>query len=98
MSYIVKKIFLIVFAAAISTFASAQLNDQLYKQAIQLKNNYKLSESLLIFQMLLKSDSNKVEYLYNASFLYSRLGNLFKHEADTQKYFHEAEYLSKKAI
>jgi tetratricopeptide (TPR) repeat protein len=81
-----------------SVVSSAQTQDDLYKQALKLKGEFKYDEALTIFQQLLKADSSRIEYLTNASFLYSKLGNRQKAEADRQKYFQKSEYLAKKAI
>ncbi len=69
-----------------------------FQKALRLKNESRFEESLTIFQQLLKADSAKVEYLYNTSFLYSKLGNRQKEESVRQNYFRKAEYLAKKAI
>ena len=76
----------------------AQSEDAQYKSALQYKNESRFEESLSVFQQLLKADSGKVEYLYNTSFLYSKLGNRLAEEATRLNYFRKAEYLSKKAI
>lgn len=78
--------------------AQAQQADEQFKTALKLKNESKFEESLAIFQQLLKSDSSKIEYLYNTSFLYSKLGNRQQEEVARQNYFRKAEYLAKKAI
>ena len=72
--------------------------DNQYKEALRLKSEGRLEESLAVFQLLVKSDSSKIEYLNNASFLFSKLGNRLKGEAARQEYFRKAEYLAKKAI
>lgn len=82
----------------IGTQALAQSQDDLYKQAVKLKNESKFEESLALFLYLLKSDSAKVEYLYNTSFLYSKLGNRQKAESVRLDYFHKAESYALKAI
>ena len=69
-----------------------------FRQAVKLKNESRFEESLAIFQQLLKADSTKIEYVYNTSFLYSKLGNRQQEESARQSYFLKAEYLAKKAI
>ncbi len=91
-----KKIFFFLFLISICVFGK-QENDQ-FTQALKLKNENKFEESLVLFQQLMKSDSSKVEYLYNSSFLYSKLGNRQKVESTRLDYFRKAEYLSKKAV
>jgi len=81
----------------ISTSIFAQQQEEQFAQAVKLKNDSKFEESLAVFQQLLKADSTRVEYLYNASFLYSKLGNRQKEEATRLSYFRKAEYLAKKA-
>jgi tetratricopeptide (TPR) repeat protein len=70
----------------------------MYKQAVKLRVERKYEEALVAFQQLLKSDSSKIEYLTNASYLYSKLGNRQKSDLKRQEYFHHAEYLAKKSI
>ena len=77
---------------------AAQQPDEQYRLAVKLKNESRFEESLAIFQQLMKADSGKIEYLYNGSFLYSKLGNRQKEESARQSYFKKAEYLAKKAI
>lgn len=76
----------------------AQQAESQYRQALKLKNESKFEESLAIFQQLLKADSSRIEYVYNTSFLYSKLGNRQKEESVRQNYFLKAEYLARKAI
>jgi len=63
-----------------------------------MKNESKYEESLVFFQLLMKADSSHIEYLTNASYLYSKLGNRQKTELKRQEYFRKAEYLAKKSI
>ncbi len=65
---------------------------------LKLKSEKKWNESFQIFQQLLKSDSNNVDYLTNTAYLYCKLGNLKSSESEKQYFFHRAEYLSRKAI
>jgi tetratricopeptide (TPR) repeat protein len=67
-------------------------------QAVKLKNESRFEESLVIFQQLLKADSSRIEYVYNTSFLYSKLGNRQQEESARQNYFLKAESLARKAI
>ena len=65
--------------------------------ALQLKEAKKWKEAFDAFSVLLKSDSTNVDYLTNASYLYSKLGNLKTAEAERQAFFNKALYLAKKA-
>jgi len=78
----------------------AQTTEEIYKRGLLCKEQYKDKEGLTIFQLLLKGDSNKVEYLYNASDFYSRIGNTFPKDKEKEKndYYKTSEYLAKKAI
>jgi tetratricopeptide (TPR) repeat protein len=76
----------------------AQQQEEQYKLAVKLKNESRFEESLAIFQQLLKADSARAEYLYNTSFLFSKLGNRQKEEAARLSYFQKSEYYAKRAI
>lgn len=76
--------------------ASAQNNA--YEKGLQLKAAYKNEEGLAVFQSLLKTDSNKVEYLGNTSYFLSKVGARKSPETKQMDYFKKAEYLAKKAI
>lgn len=76
----------------------AQTQEDLYNRALKLKDESRYEESLTEFQKLLKSDSLRIEYLTNASYLYSKLGNRQKTEINRQTYFQKAESYAKKAI
>lgn len=91
-----KKIIIVFLIISCDVFAQQQ--DEQFRQAVKLKNESRFEESLAIFQQLLKADSGRTEFLYNTSFLYSKLGNRQKDESDRLNYFNKAEYLAKKAI
>lgn len=91
-----KSIHFLFLFLAVNVFAQSQ--DDLYKQAVKLRNESRYEESLAIFQQLLKADSTRFEYLSGASYLYSKLGNRQKQEKDRQLYFLKAEHLAKMAI
>ena len=93
-----RKIFLILVICVNSAFASAQDNSELLVKAKQLRADSKFDEALSAFELLLKNDSSNVEYLHNTAYLLCKVGNRKKEDSERQKYFHEAEYLSKKAI
>lgn len=80
-------------------FAVAQdsANDK-YVLAYKLKKESKFSDSFAIFTGLLKSDSTNEDYLYNTSFLYTKLGFSRSTEKEKLNYYHTGEYLAKKAL
>ncbi len=93
-----KKLFIAVCTVIASIAVVAQTNDEQYDKAYKLKIEFKYKEALPLFQSLLKSDSNNVNYLAHASYIYSKYGFFYAPEAEKMKYYHTAEYLSKKAI
>jgi tetratricopeptide (TPR) repeat protein len=91
-----KKLF--IAAALICTSAIAQTNDEQYQKAYKLKLEFKYKEAFPLFQTLLKSDSNNVNYVQCASYCYSKYGFYYTPEAEKMKYYKTAEYLAIKAI
>src|SRR5688572_5009188 len=91
-----KKCWIIILITSVQ-FASAQDSTQ-YEKARKLREESKFTESLTVFQSLLKNDSSNVEYLHNTAYLLCKTGVLKKEETDRQKDFRTAEYLSRKAI
>jgi tetratricopeptide (TPR) repeat protein len=89
-----KFILIALFAVA---SVSAQTNEE-YTKALKLKQDYKYKEAFPLFQALMKSDSNNVNYLQYGSYLYSKYGFYYAPEAEKMKYYKSAEYLAKKAI
>jgi tetratricopeptide (TPR) repeat protein len=81
----------------VSAFAQTN-NDEVYKKAYKLKTDYKYKEAFPMFQALLKSDSNNVNYLQYGSYCYSKYGFYYAPEAEKMKHYKSAEYLAKKAI
>ncbi|MCW3104393.1 MAG: hypothetical protein JWO09_2833 [Bacteroidetes bacterium] len=73
-------------------------NDELYNKAYKLKVEYKYKEAFPLFQTLLKSDSNNVNYLQYGSYCYSKYGYYYAPEAEKMKYYKSAEWLALKAI
>ena len=93
-----KNLFLIFLSCLVYAFASAQENSEQFEKAKQLRANDKFDEVLAAFQQLLKNDSSNVDCLHNTSYLLCKIGNRKKEESERQKYFKQAEYLSKKAV
>ncbi len=87
-----------VFTVIASLSAIAQSSEEQYAKALKLKAEYKYKEALPLFQTLLKSDSNNVNYVQYSSFCYSKTGFFLNTEAEKMKAYRTAEYLAKKAI
>lgn len=94
-----KKIFLLILAFCVTSVSFSQSNDELYAKALKFKTELKYKDAFPMFQTLLKSDSNNVNYLQFASYCYSKYGYYYvSAEAEKMKYYKTAEYLAKKAI
>ena len=93
-----KKIFLLKFLILFAFSLFAQDKSQQFSNAKQLRADEKFDEALTAFQELLKTDSSNVDYLHNTAYLLCKMGNRKEVEKERQEYFHQAEYLSKKAI
>ena len=93
-----KKLLIVVLTVITSLSSFAQNSDADYQKAYKLKLEFNYKEAFPLFQVLLKSDSNNVNYLQCASYLYSKYGFLYTPDADKMKYYKTAEYLAKKAI
>ncbi|MFY9307584.1 MAG: hypothetical protein WAQ28_00905 [Bacteroidia bacterium] len=93
-----KKLFIAACAVITSVSVIAQSNDEQYEKAYKLKVEYKYKEAFPLFQSLIKSDSNNVNYLQHGSYIYSKYGYFYAPEAEKMKYYKNAEYLAKKAI
>ncbi len=79
-------------------YAKAQSNEEALAKGLKYKSEYNAKEGLPIFQKLLKTDSNNLVYVYNASYFYSKYGNTLTDEATRIKYFNTGAYLARKAI
>lgn len=84
----------------ITTVAAAQdpKEEQLFRYAVKLQTEEKYTDALTIFKNLLKNDSSSIEYLWRASFIYSKLGYNQATEKLQQQWYNTAFYLGKKAI
>ena len=82
----------------LSGFQLKSQNKQLYDKGLQYKAEYKNTEGLALFQLLLKSDSSNADYLSNAAYFFSKVGNLQATEGRRSEYFNKGVYLAKKAI
>lgn len=94
-----KKLITLSFLILAGMATIAQSNDEQYAKALKLKTELKYKEAFPMFQALLKSDSNNVNYLQFASYCYSKYGYYYVTvEAEKMKHYKSAEYLAKKAI
>ncbi|HLG35371.1 MAG TPA: hypothetical protein VI757_10860 [Bacteroidia bacterium] len=93
-----KKIFLSYVTCFSFAFGFAQDKAEQFEKAKQLRADDKFDEALTAFQSLLNNDSSNIEYLHHTAYLLCKMGNRKKEETERQKYFRQAEYLSKKAI
>ncbi|MCC7302163.1 MAG: hypothetical protein IT233_05930 [Bacteroidia bacterium] len=76
----------------------SQTNEELYKQGLDHRKNYRVKEGYDIFSRLMKSDSSNSNYLAYGSYFYSKTGIVQKTDEEKIKYYKKAEYLAKKAI
>lgn len=93
-----KKLFICLLTICVVNKAFSQSNEELYAKAYKLKLEYKYKEAFPLFQSLVKSDSNNVNYVQFASYCYSKYGYYYTPEVDKIKYYKTAEMLAKKAI
>ncbi|HKJ31122.1 MAG TPA: hypothetical protein VKA34_04800 [Balneolales bacterium] len=84
------------------TFAIAQQDtsqeQNLLRNARELKESYNEPQALDTYLKVLRIDSTNYEALWNASFLYSRIGNRFKDKNKQKEYFHKAKDLAERAL
>lgn len=85
-------------ALLIGSSLLAQTNDEQYVKAHKLKVEYKYKEALPIFQSLLKADSNNLNYLQDASYVYTKYGFFHAPVAEKMNYYNSAGHLAKNAI
>ena len=93
-----KQLLIITFTVLTGLSITAQTSEEQYAKAYKLKLEYKYKEAFPLFQILLKSDSNNVNYLQYASYCYSKYGYYYAPETEKMTYYKTAEYLAKKAI
>jgi regulator of microtubule dynamics protein 3 len=86
------------FTLFVCLFANAQAKDNLYNQALKLKQDYKYKEALPYFQTLLKEDSSNVNYLSGAAYCYIKYAFFYLPEASKMSYYKTAEKLAIKAM
>ncbi|MFL5764363.1 MAG: hypothetical protein ACJ77K_10525 [Bacteroidia bacterium] len=84
---------------ALGNAGTAQTADEQYAKAYKLRTEFKYKEAFPLFQALLKSDSNNVNYLCSASYCYSKYAFYYIPSDDEKmKNYRTAEYLAKKAL
>ncbi len=95
-----KKLSLVLFfITLVFVNVNAQEASEIYQKAHKLRLEYKYKEALPLFQQLLKLDSTNVNYLTDASYLYSKYGFYYiSSEMEKMKYYKTAEYLAIKAV
>ena len=81
-----------------SSLLFSQTNEELYEKGLKYRAEYNTKEAFPIFQKLLKSDSNNVNYLSNAAYFYAKAGYMQSIEEEKIKYYKTAEYLALKAL
>jgi tetratricopeptide (TPR) repeat protein len=89
---------IICFLLYLTTFGFGQTKEEQYAKALKLKTEYNYKEALPLYQVLLKVDSNNVNYLHGASYCYTKYGYYFVPEVEKMKYYTTASYLAEKAI
>jgi tetratricopeptide (TPR) repeat protein len=70
----------------------------LLKEATELKDSYNEPQALDAYLKVLQVDSTNYEALWNASFLYSRIGNRFEDKDKKKQYFNKAKALAERAL
>lgn len=94
-----RKVFAIVFVLLASmSFAMAQSVEELRASAEKLKDIYSEPAALGKYNEILKKAPNDYNALWNASFLYSKIGNRLNSDDDKTTYFTKARELAEKAI
>lgn len=95
-----KKTTTVILALFTGLCAMAQSNADLMKQGLTLRNAGRSKEALVIFQGLLKQDSNNVAYVEYTSYLIAKVWH-DKTDIDASTaapYYNQALYLAKKAV
>jgi len=93
-----KVVSIVPIALLTGSFVLAQTNDEQYAKAHKLKQEYKYKEALPVFQSLLKADSNNVNYLQDASYIYTKYSFFYAPAIEKMNYYNSAGHLAKKAI
>jgi tetratricopeptide (TPR) repeat protein len=83
---------------AVSLFAQSSVNDQMYAIASKHLAGRNYEAAFPLYQMLLKSDSNNVNYVYGAAQSYCRIGYRQATESAKQNYYKTGLKLAQKAV
>lgn len=83
---------------AVSLFAQSSVNDQMHSIASKHLASRNYEAAFPLYQMLLKSDSSNVQYMYGASQVYCRIGYRQATEQAKQNYYQIGLKLAKKAV
>ena len=89
---------LTIFILFISIYTFAQNTDEQYAKALKFKNAYNYKEALPLYQSLLKSDSNNVNYLTGSAYCYVKYSYYYLPEKEKMNYYNSAGYFAQKAI
>jgi len=92
------KTLLLALALIGSGISFGQTDAELYKQGIKAKRSIKNVAMYNAFTKLYKKDSTKLEYIFNMSIAYTRVGANKATQAEQLKYYTKAIRLAKKAI
>ena len=97
-----KTLFVVLFVVVIPFSKVWAQNDtqisNMLRDAKELKMSYNEPQALNAYLKVLKIDSTNYEALWNASYLYSRIGNRFKSKKKKKEYFNRAKDLAERAL
>ncbi len=91
----------IVFIAILTTQAvwvTAQSTEELFAKALKFKTAYNYKEALPLYQSLLKTDSNNVNYLTGGAYCYVKYAFYYLPETEKMNYYNSAGHLAQRAI
>ncbi len=89
---------LILLACSFTVFAQDNNTDETLQKANQLFSEYKEPQALDAYLSVLKSEPENYKALWNASYLYSRIGNRFDEKKKKVEYFNKSRELAEKAL
>lgn len=89
---------LLLFAFSVAAFAQENNVNVALQNANQLFSEHKESQALEAYLAVLKTEPQNYAALWNASYLYSRIGNRFSEKKKKIEYFNKAKELALKAL
>jgi tetratricopeptide (TPR) repeat protein len=92
------KVISVILLAFFKLFAFGQSNQEWLERGLIAKKENRIDDAFLCFQQLLRSDSNIVVYLCNASIFYCKKGNEFEDVKTRYDYFNTALYLANRSL